>query len=700
VPPEPTTSPQHHPHWRRFLAIAIIALISWLLALALSAAAPRAAARSDNLFYDTYYRTRPHADMQNAEVVLVAVNDRGLQEVARMFHYGWPWPRQVWGDVVRYLDAAGAKAIVFDIVFTEPSIYQSTAGDDDNFAEAVKSAKTPIVFGAAAHEKKQWDNFAPPIPNPTFGAVNVGDDYLFRKYPPSVHGQHSLATAAVVASGAKPALPTNEPFLLHYYGPYKNSSGKTTFRYVSAATLQWAQIAKSKETAEALGQTPEFFANLVKEANVTPDMFKNKIVVLGAITKGTFDLKASPLSDEYPGPEVQATAIQNLLLGHRVVTVAPIWLWIVPLLCALFISAGVVIPRRASLKVLTPILVLAALIGAGIWLFQQNTGTIIWLPPTTALLTIAFATLAAFAWTYFAEDRQRRFMLKALSKVVSPAVAEQLAQEPERLTLGTTKGELTILFTDLANFTNLSEGMDVQSLGKMLNRYLGEMSDQVLENHGTLDKYIGDAIMCFWNAPLTQADHAILACRAALGMVRHEQMMQADLAAMGAKKVFTRIGINTADSAYGFVGSAHLFNYTVLGDGVNLASRVEGANKMYGTQILITGNTARLVKDAFHIRKVDTIRVKGKTEPMAIYELLAEKSDPAAARFAIVTETYEAALAAYQQQRWDDAEKLLLELSKAFGEDGPSKTMQKRINAYRITPPPPDWDGVYEATEK
>ena len=355
-----------------------------------------------------------------------------------------------------------------------------------------------------------------------------------------------------------------------------------------------------------------------------------------------------------------------------------------------------ILPRRATSKLFGPILPAAAIVGIGILLFRSP--NIRWLPPVSPLLAIAAASLGAFAWTYFAEDRQRRFMLKALSKVVSPAVAEQLARDPERLALGTIRTDLTVLFTDLANFTDLSEAMEVEKLSEMLNRYLGEMSDQVLKHDGTLDKYIGDAIMCFWNAPLPQADHAIRACRAALAIAKRENEIQDELKSYGVKRIFTRIGINTTTVAVGFVGSDHLFNYTALGDGVNLASRLEGANKLYGTRILLSQTTADLVKNHFLLRKLDVLRVKGKKRPMAVYELLAEKGQDG--HFGPLIRGYEAAFAHYQSQQWADAERLLLELGETFADDTASRALLKRIEHFRAEPPPEDWDGVYVAKDK
>ena len=242
------------------------------------------------------------------------------------------------------------------------------------------------------------------------------------------------------------------------------------------------------------------------------------------------------------------------------------------------------------------------------------------------------------------------------------------------------------MFTDIAGFTDLSETMRPEQLAPMLNHYLEEMSGIVLGQSGTLDKYIGDAIMSFWNAPLPQADHAARTCRAAIAMVRREAEIQPELQKLGAKRIYTRLGINSGPMAVGFTGSSHLINYTVLGDSVNLGSRLEGANKLYGTRIMISQSTADLVKGQFVLRQLDVIRVKGKLEPMAVYELISEGTpdEPTARRVKL----YEEALAHYQARRWDEAEKNLLEILVGFPEDSATLAMQKRIAHFREGSPP------------
>jgi adenylate cyclase len=694
--------------------LAAIVLLAWGIAFLFTTLATGPAGRANDFFYDLFYRARPEADLtgDRGNVVLVAADQESLDAVNERFKFGWPWPREFWGHIAAYLDKAGARAIAFDIVFIEPSAYGES--DDDNFRDLLKGIKTPLVFGAEVKVKEgkgAWERFRPAeieggLKDPQFGAVNVGDDKIYRWYKPAVYGLPSLAAKTVATVGAKAPAFANAPFLLHYYGPHQKADGKTTFPFIQAVRVLGAQLDAAK--GESYG--------------ITPEMFKGKIVVLCGTATATYDLKSSPLSEIYPGPEVQATAMENLLRGQRVLTMPGAVVAMLSLVMAAAVAAGVMLPRRAVAKAAVPVLCVAGVLLVAVALFRGIGGagaeTIRWLPPVQPLLAMASATPAAFAWTYFAEDRQRRVMLRALSKVVSPTVAEQLSREPERLARATVRTELTILFSDLAGFTDLSEGLDVQTLGAFMNRYLGAMSDQVLSQDGTLDKYIGDAVMAFWNAPLAQEDHAARACRAALRMVQAEKELFAQMAAesaaaggpagdgrgggTGLKKTYTRIGINTAGVAVGFIGSEHLFNYTCLGDGVNLASRLEGANKLYGSRAMLSHNTAVKVKELFWLRQLDVLRVKGKLEPMAVYELLGERGAEreADARFGRLTEGYAKAFAAYQRQEWAEAEKLLLELSIQFGEDGPVDALLERVREYRVHPPAASWDGVYVSTSK
>ena len=673
---------------RRSIAATLIALGVAAVVLSLRSSIP--VRRLDETFYDSLYQWRPISDRRNSDVVIIAVDQASLETIDRAKGYekGWPWPRRYWGSLLEYLsEDCHAKAVVFDILFSERSVNAGEEGktDDAMFGAAIERAQkegsAAIVFGTNANADGALTRFIPPVnPLPAFGAVNISDSDKWRDYHPERNGRSSLALQTLKSANVSPRLAVDRPFLLHYYGPHRSASGRQTFRYISAANAILVSYGEDE-----------------KKWNLNKDMFRDKIVLVGAgITVGTYDVKATPLSPQYPGVEIQATAIENFIHGDEVHRLGFFPAAVATFLTAWFASIGVVLPRRAWIKLLGAFMAILAITVIAVSLFLRD--HIIWLPLAAPLLAGTITTIGAFAWSYLGEDRQRRRLLKALSSVVSPTIAEELARDPSKLVIGGTRREMTVMFTDIAGFTDISETLPPEKLAPMLNYYLEEMSGIVLGQTGTLDKYIGDAIMSFWNAPLFQPDHASLACRAALRLVEREAAIQPKLLELGASKIYTRVGINSGPMAVGFTGSSHLINYTVLGDSVNLGSRLEGANKLYGTRIMISQSTADQIKDQFVIRQLDVIRVKGKLKPMAVYELIAEgKPDPAIAR---KIDRYQQALQHYQSQHWDDAERLLVEIIAEFPEDGPAKAIRGRIAHYRQEPPPSDWDGVYVAKEK
>ncbi len=651
--------------------------------------------RLDDVLYDALYRRRPPLGMQNSDVVIVVVDDESLKVFDEVKHFGWPWPRTFWAAIIPYLQSCGARAIAFDLLYNQRSVLASEFDDDNELARAIDSATLPVIFATLPDAHGKADQFAPAAfmkTQPAFGAVHIDsprDDVVYRSYQPAVNGMPSLALRAAQASGLGTVDPAqiSEPFLLHFYGPHQLPDGSRTFKYIHASSVIGAAI-------EA--QTPSTRPSTIQ---LNPADFKNKIVLIGAIAAGTYDLKSMPLSAEYPGVELHATAIENLLRHQRVQQLS--WPIVAGFTLALsFIAAlGTVLPRRVGTKLsaVAPAIMLWGIAGSG--LFAEP--VIRWLPLAAPLLGIMGAIVGGLAWSFLGEDRQRRRLLKALSSVVSPHIAQELATDPSKLAVGARRQMMTAMFTDVAGFTDLSESLDVEKLSHLLNHYLEEMSGVILKTDGTLDKYVGDAIVSFWNAPLPQPDHALRACRAALGIQQREREIQAELFQMAHLPIFTRIGVHTGPMAVGFTGSTRLLNYTVLGDAVNLASRLEGANKLYGSQVLISHDTAEQVRDHFAMRQLDLLRVKGRQQPLAVYELLAEcppYHTPPPLQQLIAQ--YQTALKAYQQQQWAAARQTLLELLQTFKDDAPSAALLQRIDAYQQDPPPPDWDGVYTAKQK
>jgi adenylate cyclase len=684
----PTRLSVQHP----LLKVAAASLIA-LLATALAAGARNSYAVQslDYVIYDNMYLFRAPEDRSSGDVVILAIEDKSLDEVNRGLlgdSFGWPWPRMAWALLIPYLERCGAKVLSFDMLFSERSVYQQELGDDDLFAAALNNAKIPVVIGTNVSRDGKVGRLAPKVTSPIFGAVNH-EDAVFRRYQPIQFGVPSLALrTASLASGKATSELRTEPFLVHFYGPGWRPDGTGTFRYLSAGRV----IAAANVFAET--------GELSSKYGFDPSVFRDKIIMVGSTAPALVDVKPAPFlrgsykREFYPGVEFQATAVANLLQAQRVHPLNAAAGAFCTFLATMAAALGVVVPRRTAAKLLASAATAGGLVVVAILLFRG--GTINWLQLGAPLVAVVLSTVVAFAWSYLTEGRQRQFFFRALSQYLSPDVAAEVERSGQ-LSLSGERRVLTVMFSDIADFTRMSEELE-ERITELLNFYLGEMSAVVYETGGTLDKYIGDAIMAFWNAPVEQADHAARACRTALAMKKREREIQPRLAELGAAKVMTRIGLHTGAMTFGNMGSPQKFNYTVIGDAVNFGSRLEGANKLYGSEVLVSENTADVVRGAFVVRRLDLLKVKGKTIPMAVYELLAE--GPADESLRTRVQSYEKGFALYQKQQWDEAEAVLSQLTRDFPSDTPALNLIGRIYKLRANPPKPGWDGVYEAKDK
>jgi adenylate cyclase len=688
----PTRLSAQHPLLKIAAAVLIALFASALAAGALGSRFGSFIRTFDNVIYDRMYALRPPEDRSGGSVVIVAVDETSLKEVNEGIFgdpFGWPWPRVAWAVLIPYLERCGAKVVAFDVLFSERSVYQRELSDDDKLAEAINSAKIPVVLGTNVSRRDgSPGRLAPKVKSPIFGAVNY--EYgQFRQYDPVVFGAPSLGLrTASVAAGVAPAQMHNETFYPHFYGPGARPDGTGTFRYLRASWVIRAAI----ELAENGRMTSQF--------GFDPAVFRDKIVLVGFTAPALGDIKAAPFlrgaynRENYPGVELHATAVENLLQRHRAYPLSTGIVALCTFLSSALAAVGVTLPRRTSVKLVAAAATAGALAVLAGLLFRGR--TIHWLPLAMPLMALVFSTVAAFAWSYLTEGRQRQFFFRALSQYLSPDVAAEVERSGQ-LSLSGERRVLTVMFSDIAGFTTLSEELE-ERITEVLNFYLGEMSAVVYETGGTLDKYIGDAIMAFWNAPVEQPDHAARACRTALAMKKREREIQPRLAELGAAKLMTRIGLHTGPMTFGNMGSPQKFNYTVIGDAVNFGSRLEGANKFYGSEVLISENTAELVRGSFVVRRLDLLKVKGKSIPMAVYELMHEGPADDALRTRV--EKYEKGLALFQKQKWDEAEAVLSELTRDFPLDTPALNLIGRIYKLRADPPAPDWDGVYEAKDK
>jgi adenylate cyclase len=443
---------------------------------------------------------------------------------------------------------------------------------------------------------------------------------------------------------------------------------------------------------------PSWSATDVLHGRIPAGEMKGRIAVVGATALGTWDQRVTPFDSFAPGVITHVTFMENVLRGELLVrTQTVVALEVVMLGATAFVLAWLF--SRVSSLFSAP-----ALVGTSGFAVLAS---VVALQRWNLLLAVALPVMQMFAifvsatsYRFFNEERQKRKARETFSRFLAPAIVEQVLEREGSLRLGGEKRELTCLFADIRGFTTISEKLDPHVLLEVLNEYLTPMTDIIVSEHqGTLDKYIGDAIMAFWGAPQHQADHALRACRASIAMIAKLDELRAGWRERGLPDIDIGVGLNTGPMSVGFLGSQDRFyNYTVLGDAVNLSSRLEGANRQYGTHILIGPVTREMVKDLMVLREIDRVRVKGKREPVQIYELLAEA--PATPELASFIEAFSWGLSAYQAQRWDEATGRFREAVRLHGGDPTSDIYVARCEAMQREPPGPQWDGVYEMHTK
>lgn len=673
--------------------------------------------------YDHLCRTFAARTPAPKEIVLVGV-DQGSVEAAQQQGINWPWPRQMYAPIVHFCASAGAQAIAFDILYTEPSAYG--VEDDEVLSEALKETRgvlLPFFLSSTDRVQTEWEaeflgrtslsvetpageylspysSVIVPIRTLAKAAAGLGNveippdsDGIYRRLPlifpyrenwlPSLglsvvlylNGGESMAYGGNYLRLGQVSIPLDKEgkFLLSFYG-----NGREYPRYSAFNVIQ--SYLALQEGAKPIYQ---------------PSVFKDKIVFVGYTAAGLFDLKPTPVTSVYPGMAVHATLVANLLNQHFRVRISPF--------AILAVSAGVALLTGVTVMLLVNIWQLALLTlayAAGLLLFVMiSFWHNLWVDGILLVLSLGLAFALTAAFSYATEGRQRRLIKSMFSHYMSDLLIQDLLKNPNKLRLGGEKRVLTVFFSDLAGFTTLSERLTPEEVVALLNRYLTAMTDIILASGGLIDKYEGDAIMAFWGAPVPQDDHAARACLAALDNQSRLAELRQEFASMGLPPVHSRIGINTGDMIIGNMGSSQRFDFTVMGDSVNLASRLEGASKAYSTSIIISEETYRQAANQVEARELDLLRVKGKELPVRIYELLARKgalNEPKAQ----VCHLFAEGLAQYRKQNWTEAIGFFRQALAMDPEDGPSKTFIERAQDYMRTPPPPSWDGIYRLTIK
>ena len=419
-------------------------------------------------------------------------------------------------------------------------------------------------------------------------------------------------------------------------------------------------------------------------------------MLIGEVGTGIHDEQPVPVSfgSAMPGVEIHANAIQTILTGRFLVEQPASWT-IGIILALVVICMAVFIFTSIGISLLFLIGALIAYFIASVFLFEYG----LLLNSVYPYLAIAVSFIVAYVVRYFLEVRAGRKIEQAFSRYVNQAVVKKIIENPDQLKLGGEKRIMTVFFSDIADFTSISEELTAEALVELLNEYLDVVSKIVLNHEGSVDKYIGDAVMAFFGAPLPQEDHAIKACMTALDYQKALKPLQKKWTARGLK-LHARIGINTGEMVVGNIGSHHRFDYTVIGDAVNLASRLEGLNKLFHTSILISSATYTEVTSFIEAREVDLIRVKGKKKPVRIYELISRKGKLTAIQKKAFL-LFSAALDLYRKKSWHEAKEHFKKVTELLPEDGPSICYIERCSHFlQEGNAPEDWDGVFSAEHK
>ncbi|MGD9478616.1 CHASE2 domain-containing protein [Shinella sp. G-2] len=711
-----------------------------LLCLATLRAYPAATELLTEPLFDAYQRAQPRQATALSPVAVVDIDEASIAKLGQ-----WPWSRDVIARMVDRLAAAGVAAVGFDIVFSEPdrlSLERATeelrkrgaridlpadaAALDNDAALARSFSRVNTAVGLAltnesdnpAPEGKAGFAFGGGDPRgylPQFrGAVRnldtlhaaAGGAGFFSFATSHDHVIRTMPLAAVTGGRLYPALGM-ETLRLALGAPGfvirsndasgeggGGRSGMSGMR-VGELTVPTGPDGRMRVYYSGLGTMPVIGAARLLEDRTGVSALEGRIVLVGTSAVGLRDIVATPVSRATPGVNVHAEIIDQIVAG--VFLEEPDWAGGAILLATLV--AGLALVAVASqCSAQTSALVLAGLVGLCLttsWYAFAKSHMLI--DPVGAIVTLIVVFLVLTPLRLALENREKQFVKNAFGRYLAPALVDRLASEPEALELGGETRHLTVLFSDIRGFTALSEGMDPQTLTGLINDVLTPLTDALLTREATIDKYIGDAIMAFWNAPLDIERHEEKACRAALDMARAVERLNVDRTA----PIRVGIGLNSGDACVGNLGSAQRFSYSALGDSVNLASRIEGLTKLYGVTIAVSESTRQAVH-AFAFLEADFVRVKGRAAPVRLYALLGDEAMAASEAFAALASRHQAFLDLYRAGHFPQALDVLstLRVMETAELTGLYDLYAERLAALIADPPDGAWDGVYVAREK
>lgn len=442
---------------------------------------------------------------------------------------------------------------------------------------------------------------------------------------------------------------------------------------------------------------PHYSVVDIIRGSIERDKLQDKIILVGPTAKGIYDLRVTPMGTIYPGVEIHANIIDNILNKNFIYHSSLEKLIDLLVILGLGLLLSLVVPRLnpTNGQIITMVF-LAGFIAMVQYLFSSRGMIITMFFPA---LTIILSDLAITIYKYFGEEREKKWIEGAFGLYLAPVVVQQLKDNPDMLNLGGERKVLTAFFSDVEGFSTISEKLSPEELVSLLNEYLTQMSDLIHKYEGTIDKFEGDAIIAFYGAPISYPDHATRACLVCLEMQRRLVELGEKWKNEGKPELKVRMGVNTGPMVVGNMGSKKRFDYTIMGDAVNLAARLEGANKAYSTYIMLTDATYQEAKEDIEVRELDMLRVVGKKEPVIVYELLSRKGELDAAKAKVIN-LFQEGLKRYRMRQWDSAMSDFREALSLDPEDGPAKVYIDRCKVFQENAPPADWDGVFTMKTK
>jgi adenylate cyclase len=715
-------------HKEKPLYSVLISVVAILFALLIGQTTTFISLEHDLLDYR--FKMRGSIDISDSPIIILAIDDQSDESTPAR----WPWPREYFAHVIENLIEAEVKAIGIDVIFEQADFSPGGEMSDQRFADILAQHNNVVLAGKLMVPTGRVDiiTLVPPYEKfvetgVPWGLVsfNLDEDGFYRRYlvgqtyNDRIYPSFAAALLKIYANldPNTEVLEMEDRFVIGPYSIPKINSYSSIINYMGPSgtfprysfdavlddvdfdlIIDYDLDSFDDPGDEELGLPPGLLAS---------GMLKDKIILIGSTVVELHDDFPTPFlqtRDEEGylvptltyGVEIHANMLQMILSENYLHSLPYIWeLLLLVLLGVLVFIITRYLPTFGGVFVMILLLVLY-FVSTFVLFGQWNTIIQVSTPILVILLTFGGHTI----YRYVLSQHEKKMITGAFAHYVPAKVVDQILADPEKLSLGGEEREVTVMFTDVAGFTSLSERLTPAELVKLLNEYLTEMTDTVLAHDGIIDKYEGDAIMAEFGVPVPYDNHAFMACKTAIEMQKKLIKLREKWKKEGKPELRARIGINTGVVIVGNMGSRDVFDYTVMGDHVNLGSRLEGANKFYGTEIMISEFTYDYIKDEFHTRELDLIRVKGKDKPIKVFQLIKSKKEKVNEDFLKMLDVYNKGIQHYKIQEWSEAIDCFEACLNYVPEDPPSVEYRSRCIEFKFNSPGPDWDGITVMKEK